>query len=224
MKEGGATPVVLASCDRIGAIKGLLNPEKRAAGPGGDDTSQEGSAESRTSIRVASVSSAIVVENCSPADTRERASQSARHATDGDPSGARDDVRGYQSRPPRVSCLEEARSIGARRFWAYRRGARRERRRPLRGAQGCVLGRGLAPEAKAAKSMKLLFTMVALRVVLAQEEGFGNECHDDPSYTETYDDLTTMLSKEPLRDGEAWICKLLRHRASSTVASPRCAS
>ena len=55
VKEGGATPVVLASCDRIGAIKGLLNPEKRAAGPGGDDTSQEGSAESRTSIRVASV-------------------------------------------------------------------------------------------------------------------------------------------------------------------------
>ena len=67
------------------------------------------------------------------------------------------------------------------------------------------------PEAKAAKSMKLLFTMVALRVVLAQEEGFGNECHDDPSYTETYDDLTTFLSKEPLRDGEAWIRKLLRH-------------
>ena len=47
--------------------------------------------------------------------------------------------------PARVSCLEEARSIGARRFWAYRRGARRERRRPLRGARGCVLGRGLAP-------------------------------------------------------------------------------
>ena len=34
------------------------------------------------------------------------------------------------------------------------------------------------PEKKAASSMKLLFTMVALRVVLAQEEGFGNECHD----------------------------------------------
>lgn len=67
------------------------------------------------------------------------------------------------------------------------------------------------PEAKAAKSMKLLFTMVALRVVLAQEEGFGNECHDDPSYTETYDDLTTFLNKEPLRDGEEWIRKLLRH-------------
>ena len=68
------------------------------------------------------------------------------------------------------------------------------------------------PEAKAAKSMKLLFTMVALRVVLAQEEGFGNECHDDPSYTETYDDLTTFLNREPLRDtGDEWLGKLLRH-------------
>ena len=35
-----------------------------------------------------------------------------------------------------------------------------------------------AGKKKAASSMKLLFTMVALRVVLAQEEGFGNECHD----------------------------------------------
>jgi hypothetical protein len=59
--------------------------------------------------------------------------------------------------------------------------------------------------------MRLLFTMVALRVVLAQEEGFGNECHDDPSYTELYDDLTTYLQREPLKDPEAWIEKLLRH-------------
>jgi hypothetical protein len=68
------------------------------------------------------------------------------------------------------------------------------------------------PEAKAARSMRLLMTMVALRVVLAQEEGFGNECHDDPSYTETYDDLTTFLNREPLRDtGDEWLGKLLRH-------------
>ena len=67
------------------------------------------------------------------------------------------------------------------------------------------------PEAKAASSMRLLFTMVALRVVLAQEEGFGNECHDDPSYTELYDDLTTYLQREPLKDPDAWIEKLLRH-------------
>jgi hypothetical protein len=60
--------------------------------------------------------------------------------------------------------------------------------------------------------MRLLMTMVALRVVLAQEEGFGNECHDDPSYTETYDDLTTFLNREPLRDtGDEWLGKLLRH-------------
>lgn len=67
------------------------------------------------------------------------------------------------------------------------------------------------PEKKAASSMKLLFTMVALRVVLAQEEGFGNECHDDPSYTELYDDLTTFLQKEPLRDANEWLQKLMRH-------------
>jgi hypothetical protein len=46
---------------------------------------------------------------------------------------------------------------------------------------------GLTPEAKAAKALKLLFTMVAVRVVLAQEEGFGNECHDDPDRTELHD-------------------------------------
>ena len=48
-------------------------------------------------------------------------------------------------------------------------------------------------------------------VVLAQEEGFGNECHDDPSYTELYDDLTTFLQQNPLRDGNEWLQKLMRH-------------
>jgi len=59
---------------------------------------------------------------------------------------------------------------------------------------------GLTPEAKAAKALKLLFTMVAVRVVLAQEEGFGNECHDDPDRTE-------------LHDGKAWLphCLLVVH-------------
>jgi hypothetical protein len=75
----------------------------------------------------------------------------------------------------------------------------------------CFTDGTFPPEAKAASSMRLLFTMVALRVVLAQEEGFGNECHDDPSYTELYDDLTTYLQREPLKDPEAWIEKLLRH-------------
>ena len=30
-------------------------------------------------------------------------------------------------------------------------------------------------------------------------------------YTELYDDLTTYLQREPLKDPEAWIEKLLRH-------------
>ena len=76
----------------------------------------------------------------------------------------------------------------------------------------CFTDGTFPPEKKAATSMRLLFTMVALRVVLAQEEGFGNECHDDPSYTELYDDLTSFLQKEPLRDsGDAWLEKLIRH-------------
>ena len=75
----------------------------------------------------------------------------------------------------------------------------------------CFTDGTFPPEAKAASSMRLLFTMVALRVVLAQEEGFGNECHDDPSYTELYADLTDFLQREPLKDPEAWIEKLLRH-------------
>ena len=66
----------------------------------------------------------------------------------------------------------------------------------------CFQDKTYPPELKAAKQLKLLVTMVAVRVVLAQEEGFGNECHDDPSYTELHDDLTTFLSQNPL--GKLW--------------------
>ena len=79
--------------------------------------------------------------------------------------------------------------------------------------QDCFQDKTFPPELKAAKQLKLLVTMVAVRVVLAQEEGFGNECHDDPSYTELHDDLTTFLSQNPLGklwDGE-WLEKLIRH-------------
>jgi len=77
----------------------------------------------------------------------------------------------------------------------------------------CFQDKTYPPELKAAKQLKLLVTMVAVRVILAQEEGFGNECHDDPSYTELHDDLTTFLSQNPLGklwDGE-WLEKLIRH-------------
>ena len=77
----------------------------------------------------------------------------------------------------------------------------------------CFTDRTYPPELKAATQLKLLCTMVAVRVVLAQEEGFGNESHDDPSYTEWHDDLTTFLSKHPLGklwDGE-WLELLIRH-------------
>ena len=79
--------------------------------------------------------------------------------------------------------------------------------------QDCFQDKTYPPALKAAKQLKLLVTMVAVRVVLAQEEGFGNECHDDPSYTELHDDLTTFLSQNPLGklwDGE-WLEKLIRH-------------
>ena len=82
---------------------------------------------------------------------------------------------------------------------------------PFTVPKDCFTDGTFPPELKAGRSMRLLFTMVALRVVLAHEEGFGNECHDDPSYTELYDDLTTFLSTTPLKDPEEWIRQLLHH-------------
>ena len=123
---------------------------------------------------------------------------------------------GRVTAPPRPAGLAAfARRRGAsprRRFTLPPRSSADDRAPPFDVPRDAFSDGVFPPEAKAARSMRLLMTMVALRVVLAQEEGFGNECHDDPSYTETYDDLTTFLNREPLRDtGDEWLGKLLRH-------------
>jgi hypothetical protein len=66
----------------------------------------------------------------------------------------------------------------------------------------------MSPEYKAASALKNLFTMVAVRVVLAQEQGYDNE---GGAMTETYEGLQDYLSKNPLRDGNKWLEELMRH-------------
>ena len=67
---------------------------------------------------------------------------------------------------------------------------------------------GMSPEYKAASALKNLFTMVAVRVVLAQEQGYDNE---GGLMTETYKGLQDYLSENPLRDGNKWLEELMRH-------------
>ncbi|CAK0787479.1 hypothetical protein CVIRNUC_010699 [Coccomyxa viridis] len=67
---------------------------------------------------------------------------------------------------------------------------------------------GRSPEKKAADLLRTLFTFCAARIVLAQLEGSGRGSL--ASYNaEAYDALTTMLQDEPMRDGDAWLEKLL---------------
>lgn len=67
---------------------------------------------------------------------------------------------------------------------------------------------GMSPEYKAASALKNLFTMVAVRVVLAQEQGYDNE---GGAMTETYRGLQDYLAANPLRDGNKWLEQLMRH-------------
>ena len=67
---------------------------------------------------------------------------------------------------------------------------------------------GMSPEYKAASALKNLFTMVAVRVVMAQEQGYDNE---GGAMTETYRGLQDYLSANPLRDGNKWLEQLMRH-------------
>jgi hypothetical protein len=65
---------------------------------------------------------------------------------------------------------------------------------------------GMSPEFKAASALKTLFTMVAVRIVLAQEEGYDNECGGG---TPTSIALGKFLEENPLRDGNEWLQKML---------------
>ena len=65
---------------------------------------------------------------------------------------------------------------------------------------------GMSPEFKAASALKTLFTMVAVRLVLAQEEGYDNE---GGGGTPTSIALGKFLEENPLRDGNKWLQKML---------------
>ena len=65
---------------------------------------------------------------------------------------------------------------------------------------------GMSPECKAASALKTLFTMVAVRIVLAQEEGYDNE---GGGGTPTSIALGKFLEENPLRDGNEWLQKML---------------
>ncbi len=65
---------------------------------------------------------------------------------------------------------------------------------------------GMSPEFKAASALKTLFTMVAVRIVMAQEEGYDNE---GGGGTPTSIALGKFLEENPLRDGNEWLQKML---------------
>ena len=67
---------------------------------------------------------------------------------------------------------------------------------------------GMSPEYKAASALKNLFTMVAVRVVMAQEMGYDNE---GGAMTPTYKGLQDFLDENPLRDGNKWLEQLMHH-------------
>eukprot|EP00227_Mantoniella_beaufortii_P001822 CAMPEP_0197618862 /NCGR_PEP_ID=MMETSP1326-20131121/61750_1 /TAXON_ID=1155430 /ORGANISM="Genus nov. species nov., Strain RCC2288" /LENGTH=151 /DNA_ID=CAMNT_0043187763 /DNA_START=468 /DNA_END=923 /DNA_ORIENTATION=- len=67
---------------------------------------------------------------------------------------------------------------------------------------------GMSPEYKAASALKNLFTMVAVRVVMAQEESYDNE---GGTMTDTYRGLQDYLAANPLRDGNTWLEEMMRH-------------
>ena len=65
---------------------------------------------------------------------------------------------------------------------------------------------GMSPEFKAASALKTLFTMVAVRIVMAQEEGYDTE---GGGGTPTSIALGKFLEENPLRDGNEWLQKML---------------
>ena len=72
---------------------------------------------------------------------------------------------------------------------------------------------GESAEAKAAKTLRRLFTFVAIRVVQSHLEGAGNDGGFAPQVTgrdgacmcPDYDDLRRAMERVPLGDGDAWL-------------------
>ena len=93
-------------------------------------------------------------------------------------------------------------------------GARRARARslPKLYVPGDAMG-GESAEAKAAKTLRRLFTFVAIRVVQSHLEGAGNDGGFAPQVTgrdgtcmcPDYDDLRRAMEGVPLGDGDEWL-------------------
>ncbi|CAL58582.1 unnamed product [Ostreococcus tauri] len=74
-------------------------------------------------------------------------------------------------------------------------------------------GQGESPEQKAAKTLRRLFTWVAIRVVQSHLEGAGNDGGFAPQATNRdgtcgspdYDDLRKAMESIPLGDGDEWL-------------------
>lgn len=83
---------------------------------------------------------------------------------------------------------------------------------------------GESPEAKAAQTLRRLFTFVAIRVVQSHLEGAGNDGGFAPQVTgrdgkvmcPDYDDLRNAMEKIPLGDGDEWLDAFMK--INSTVA------
>ncbi|KAK9909294.1 hypothetical protein WJX75_000097 [Coccomyxa subellipsoidea] len=68
---------------------------------------------------------------------------------------------------------------------------------------------GRSPERKASDLLRTLFTFCAAKIVMAQLEGSGRGGLG--SYNaDAYQDLSTFLQEQPMRDGDAWLELLLK--------------
>ncbi|GMH40448.1 hypothetical protein BSKO_08352 [Bryopsis sp. KO-2023] len=67
---------------------------------------------------------------------------------------------------------------------------------------------GKSAEKKASEMLITLCTFCAVRIILAQEEGYDNE---GGTRSEVYKELTRFLDEEPMRNGTEWVSKLMKH-------------
>ncbi|KAK3235885.1 hypothetical protein CYMTET_53945 [Cymbomonas tetramitiformis] len=74
---------------------------------------------------------------------------------------------------------------------------------------------GMTPEEKAADALKKLFTFVAIRTVLNEEEEREKEPDDFDLSTE----LKSFVDENPMIRSDEWLSKLLRHSAFEMRAS-----
>ena len=69
---------------------------------------------------------------------------------------------------------------------------------------------GRSAEEVAANVLSNIATAAALRIIIAQEEGFGNECSEDINTTLTSNAIRSFLNEHPLRDGDETLGLMLK--------------